>query len=135
MNKWIIVSFGSLTAVSLFSMYIGNHLARGILCNYVYMTPYLMPVIYILGFFLGYSIPQLLSKINKNDLAELFSRDEKEVILIALNKGLQTEVSKKIGKVKSHRTIRALENKGLVIKEKKGKTYTLKPGKKLQKII
>ena len=135
MNKWIIVSFASLTLVSLFGMYVGNHIAQGIICNYVFMTPYLLPVVYILGFFLGYSIPQLISKRDPKNLINLFKGDEKIAVEVAIQCGIQTDVAKKIGKVRAHRVIRNLEITGILEKEKFGRTYKLKLGKKLQKLI
>ncbi len=133
MEKWTVVAVGSLAAISVFSLYVGVHLARGILCNYVYATPYALPLVYVLGFFLGYAIPQM-EKEHRN-IADLFDGDEKVVVEVALRGGMQSEVARKIGKVKAHRVIRAMENRGLITKTKKGNTFRIHPGKRLRKFV
>ncbi|GEM_PF-3417007 len=135
MNKWVALSVISLAGISLFSLYVGVHIAKGIICSYVNLAPYLMPVVYVLGFFLGYSLIQIKSERKPEDLADLFEEEERDVVLVALQGGTQAEVARKIGKVKAHRTVRSLETKGIVIREKKGNTYRLKPGKKLLKLL
>ena len=132
-EKWIVVAMGSLAGISLFSLYVGIHLARGILCNYIYLTPYALPLVYVLGFFLGYAIPQIRQK--KIDIKEFFEKEERIVVEGALLGETQAEIARKIGKVKAHRIIRRLENRGIVRKERYGNTYVLKPGKRLEKFL
>ena len=134
MNKWMVISILSLAAVSLFSLYIGSHIAQGIICSYVHLAPYLIPTSYVLGFFLGYALHQIREK-PKGDVSEVFEGDRKLAVKVAVAGGMQADVAKKIGKVRAHRTIRSLENKGIVERVKKGNTYVLKPGKKLEKLI
>jgi uncharacterized membrane protein len=134
MNRWVALSVVSLAGISFFSIYIGTHIAQGIICNYIQIIPYLLPTAYVLGFFLGYSLIQIKSERKPEDVADLFEGNEKEAVLVALRDGTQADVARKVGKVRAHRTIRALETKGIVEKIKKGNTYLLKPGKKLQKL-
>lgn len=135
MNKWVALSVLSLAGISLFSMYVSSHIAQGIICNYVNLAPYLLPVSYVLGFFLGYSLIQIKSDRKPEDVADLFQGFEKEVVLVALRGGTQADVARKVGKVRTHRTVRSLETKGLIVREKAGNTYQLKAGKKLEKLF
>jgi hypothetical protein len=135
MNKWIALSVLSLAGISIFSMYVISHMVQGIICNYVSLAPYLLPVSYVLGFFLGYSLIQIKSERKPVELAELFEGVEKEVVLVTIRGGTQAEVARTAGKVRTHRAVRALENKGVVTREKAGNTYLLKPGRKLQKLF
>jgi len=135
MNKWVALSVISLAGISLFSLYVGTHIAKGIICSYVNLAPYLMPVVYVLGFFLGYSLIQIKSERKPEDLADLFEEGERDVVLAALRGRTQADIARKAGKVKAHRIVRSLETKGIVIREKKGNTYRLKPGKKLRKLL
>ena len=135
MNKWIALSVVSLAGISLFSMYVSSHIAQGIICNYVNLAPYLLPVSYVLGFFLGYSLIQIKSNRKPVELADLFEGVEKEIVSVTIRGGTQAEVARKVGKVRTHRAVRSLETKGIVVREKKGNTYLLKPGRKLQKLF
>mgnify|MGYP000038165211 CR=1 FL=1 len=128
------VAVGSLAGISLFSVYVGIHLARGIICNYIYLTPYALPLVYVLGFFLGYAIPHIRAS-KPPRVEELFEDGERVVVEAALQGLTQADVAKKLGKVRAHRIIRELENRGIVEREPRGNTFILKPGKKLAKIL
>ncbi|HDR53277.1 MAG TPA: hypothetical protein ENN60_01205 [archaeon] len=133
---WVVLAVGSLVAISLFSIYVTGHLAQGILCSYVYLTPYFLPVAYILGFLFGYAIPQITQKErDPKQLAGLFEGDEREAVMVALEGKTQADLSSKIGKVRAHRTIRKLETTGLVQKERVGRSYRLVPGARLKKVL
>ena len=134
MNKWVALAIISLAGVSLFSLYIASHIAQGIICSYVHLAPYLIPTSYVLGFFLGYALHQIQDR-TKGDISDVFEGDKKIAVRVAVSGGLQSDIAKKIGKVRAHRTIRALENKGIIEKVKQGNTYVLRPGKKLEKLI
>ena len=69
------------------------------------------------------------------ELADLFEGVEKEIVSVTIRGGTQAEVARKVGKVRTHRAVRSLETKGIVVREKKGNTYLLKPGRKLQKLF
>ncbi len=133
MNGWILIAVGSLTGISVFSLYVGVHLARGILCNYVYLMPYMLPVAYALGFFLGYAIPQIQKQRVPVEL--LFEGEEREVVIAAMRGRNQSELSRKLGKVRAHRVVRSLEVRGIIEKEKEGNTYRLRPGKILRRVL
>lgn len=130
----MVTSILSLAGVSLFALYIASHIAQGIICSYVHLAPYLIPTSYVLGFFLGYALHQIQDK-KKGDVSEVFEGDQKVAVKTAVARGMQSDIAKKIGKVRAHRTIRTLENKGIIERVKQGNTYALKPGKKLEKLI
>ncbi|MBD3155686.1 MAG: hypothetical protein GF368_03455 [Candidatus Aenigmarchaeota archaeon] len=80
----------------------------------------------------------MFSKIEKTEkkstreargLLDLLQEDEKKFILnIVENKGeiLQSKLSKKFGKVKTFRTLEGLRKRGIVTKEKYGRTNKIK---------
>ena len=135
MDRWVLLSVISLVGISLFSLYVGNHLAKGIICSYVFLTPYALPLVYGLGFLLGYSLPQLKQSDAKNHVVELFTGDEREAVKAAIEGKKQAHVAAKIGKVRAHRVIRNLETRGIVQRKRKGNTYQLLPGKNLEKLL
>ena len=135
MDRWVLLTVISLVGISLFSLYVGNHLAKGIICSYVFLTPYALPLVYGLGFLLGYSLPQLRQKDTGKYIIGLFTGDEQEVVKAAIEDRTQADVAAKIGKVRAHRTIRALETKGIIERERRGNTYRILPGKNLRKLL
>ena len=135
MDKWILLSVASLVGISIFSLYVADHLAKGIICSYVFLTPYALPLVYGLGFLFGYSLPQLRQKDVRKNVLGLFTGDERIVIEATMFGKNQAELAVKIGKVRAHRTIKSLELRGLVERTKTGNTYRLKPGKNLEKML
>jgi hypothetical protein len=135
MDKWVVLSVLSLAGISLFSLYVGMHIAMGIICSYVHLTPYIMPVAYVLGFFLGYSLIQIKSRTDPKDLSQLFDGSDEAAVSLALGGGTQSDLAASLGKVKAYRTVKDLRTRGIIEREKKGNTYLLKPGKKLKKLM
>ena len=135
MDRWILLSVASLVGVSIFALYIADHLAKGIICSYVFLTPYALPLVYGLGFLLGYSLPQLRQKDARKNVIGLFTGDERTVVEAAVSGKNQSELAGSIGKVRAHRTIKSLELRGLVERKRTGNTYQLKPGKNLEKML
>jgi len=126
----------SLVAISLFSIYVAGFTSQGIMCSYVTMMPYFLPISFALGLLFGFALPQITRKErDPKQVANLFGKEEKEVILAAIEGRTQSEVSTKIGKVKAFRTIRKLENKGLVMKVAEKGSYRLTPGPRLKKLL
>ncbi len=134
MNGYIVLAVLSLALFSLFSLYVGIHLEKGVICSYVYLAPYVIPISYVLGFLFGYAIPQI-SRPNPKRVLALFEGDEKFVLEIAFKHGTQAEVARKLGRVRAHRLVKELERRGLVERVKKGATYQLKPGSKIVKLF
>ncbi len=133
---WTVLAVLSLVAISLFSIYVAGFTSQGIMCSYVTMMPYFLPISFALGLLFGYAVPQITRKEKDPKLvANLFENDEKEVILAAIENRMQSEVSAKIGKVKAFRIIRKLEMKGLVGRKQEGGTYRLTPGGRLKGVL
>lgn len=136
MNKWVVLSVLSLAGISLFSLYVGMHIAQGIICQYVHLMPYLLPVVYVLGFVLGYSLIQIKQEgVKPGHLAGVFEGDDREAVKLALEGGTQADLAGRIGKVRAHRAVKGLATRGLLEREEHGNTYRLMPGKKLRKLL
>ena len=133
---WTVLAVLSLVGISLFSIYVAGFTSQGIMCSYVTMMPYFLPISFALGLLFGYALPQIARKErDPQQVANLFEGDEKAVVLAAVGNKMQSEVSAKIGKVKAFRTIRRLENKGVVVKVAEKGSYRLAPGPRLKKLL
>jgi hypothetical protein len=141
----IMIITGFIFAVSFATLYVQTHIVEGTACSCTLPIPVLIPTFSSLGVFVGSFVYYLIfSKIEKNerestrearDLLELLQNDEKKIILNIVENGgemLQSKLSRKFGKVKTFRTLEGLRKRGIVTKEKHGRTnkIKLKPGYK-----
>jgi uncharacterized membrane protein len=75
---------------------------------------------------------------NMEILYKILDNDEKKIIKnLVNNKGrlAQFKISGKLGKVKSHRVVKKLEEKGIINIEKRGKNNIIRLTKNLQKSL
>ena len=72
---WTVLAVLSLVGISLFSIYVAGFTSQGIMCSYVTMMPYFLPISFALGLLFGYAIPQITRKErDPKQLANLFIR-------------------------------------------------------------
>ncbi|MEM5793119.1 MAG: hypothetical protein QXY45_02040 [Candidatus Aenigmatarchaeota archaeon] len=139
---------GFIFAVSFATLYAQTHIAEGTACSCKLPIPVLIPTFSSLGVFVGSFVYYLMfSRIKdkenktKRDLVELLDilpSDERELLKMLIeNKGqiTQSKISKEFGKVKSFRVLESLRRRGIVVKERYGKTNMVKLEKKFEEIL
>ncbi len=80
---------------------------------------------------------ELKTKRNVRKLLELLPEDERKIIEKLLEKDyiLQSEISEELGKVKAHRVIKKLEERGIIERSKHGKTYIIRLKKEYKQLL
>ena len=114
------------------------------------LLTYLSPVFVAIGFVIGAAAFYLFTeskkveyvevKSNPEAILKLLSKDERKVVAKIVEEGgkaLQSEISlmEGMGKVKSHRILERLEQRGVLEKEQHGKTNLVKLTKELREIF
>jgi len=135
----IMIITGFIFAVSFATLYVQTHIVEGTACSCTLPIPVLIPTFSSLGVFVGSFVYYLMfSKLENTDrestreardLLELLQNDEKKIILNIVENGgemLQSKLSRKFGKVKAFRTLEGLRKRGIISKEKHGRTNKIK---------
>jgi len=142
-NKKIAISImvitGFVFAVSFGTLYVQTNIAEGTVCSCTLPIPLLIPTFSSLGVFVGSLVYYLMfAKIKESEkksteyaknLLNMLRGDEREIITkIIENKGeiTQSKLSAIFGKVKTFRVLENLRKRGIVVKEKYGKTNVIK---------
>ncbi len=114
------------------------------------LLTYLIPVFIAIGFILGAAafyfftenkkVEYVEVKPNPEAILKLLSKEERKVVSKIVEEGgkaLQSEISMLdgMGKVKSHRVIDRLVDRGIIEKEQHGKTNLVKLTKELREIL
>ncbi len=126
MRKVMLVSV-TLAVISLLSIISQFYVAKGIICVYVKILPYLLPLAYLLGLFTDLLCEEKEPCREKmyRLLKRIFRGDEIAAIEVAVRGGTQAELAGKIGKVRASRVVKRLESMGILRREKKNQTYVL----------
>lgn len=144
----VILIAGFIFIVSFSTFYAQVHIDRGDLCSCTVPIPLLIPILSSLGIFVGSLVYYLLFPKIEEDrekytrdtltLIDLLSPEEREIVKTIVESGgkvTQSKISMKIGKVKTHRILKELESRGVVEKERYGKTNMVKLAEKFAKIF
>lgn len=148
-DKKVIVIFGTIISgfiflVSFATLYAQTHIIEGTACSCTLPIPLLIPMFSSFGIFVGlisfYIFSPYFSKEKRdlNLLLKFFESNESLVIkMLTENEGkiTQSKISRAIGKVNSYRTIEKLVRRGIVVKEKYGKTNVIKLKEDFKKIL
>ncbi|MEM5853572.1 MAG: hypothetical protein QXS37_03490 [Candidatus Aenigmatarchaeota archaeon] len=140
------ITTGFIFLVSITTLYVQSQITERGFCPIP--LPVLVPAFASLGVFVG-SLTYYLTFIKLEEseekkegffynLLEMLPSEEKNVIkMIIENKGevLQSKISRSMGKVKTFRTIENLMKRGVVLKEKYGKTNKIKLSEKFRDLI
>lgn len=128
----MIVLSGFVLVVSGASLYTQMQISSGNACGCFIPIALFIPFLASVGLFIGMLVYSLLSpseskeKINREDFLKLFDGDERKIIGELIEKGeiLQSRLVKRTGlsKVKVHRVLKKLKEKGIVEKEPAGKS-------------
>ncbi len=126
---------GFIFGVSFATLYAQTHIVGGSACSCTLPIPVLIPTFSSLGVFVGSFVYYLMSSrlketerqstLDARKLLELLQNDERKILeKIVENKGeiLQSKLSRKFGKVKTYRTLGGLRKRGIITKDKHGKT-------------
>jgi len=148
MQKLVILGIlisGFSFAVSFATLYAQTHILEGTACTCTLPIPILIPTFASLGIFIGlitYSLlsPFLQKRYSKSLdlLLDMLEPDEALVVKSLLNNNgevSQAKLSKELGKVKAHRIIERLKQRGIVEKESYGKTKKIKLSAKFLRLI
>ena len=127
MRRVMLVSV-TLAVISLLSIISQFYVAKGVICVYVKILPYLLPLAYLLGLFTALLFEEKEPCREKmyRLLRRIFRGDEMTAVEIALREGTQAELAGKIGKVRASRVVKKLESMGIIRRKKKNQTYVLK---------
>jgi hypothetical protein len=144
----VILISGFIFAVSLSTLYAQINIAEGTACKCTLPIPILIPTFSSLGILIGcFVYYTMFSKIHETEkritedsqvLLDMLHPDEKTIIKqLVENKGeaFQSKISKVLGKVKSFRVIENLKIRGIIVKEKYGKTNKIKLNDKFIRIL
>jgi len=119
--------------------YVSDALRRGIFCALNLPIPLFIPFFFLIGLVAGVLVHKLFEtppRVDPSTVAALFNKEE-EVFIVenVLKNGsvLQSEVSRRFGRVRATRAVAALEAKDIIRRERVGKTYVLLPGPALLK--
>ena len=151
-DKKIIIGVALIAAfvfsVSFGTLYAQTHIIEGTACSCTLPIPLLIPTFSSLGVFIGSLVYYLMSfKIRANRekhtedmfvILDMLNLEEKEIIKkIIKNNGriTQSKLSSIFGKVKTFRVLENLRKRGVIIKEKYGKTNIIKLNEKFEKIF
>jgi len=152
MKKYLILTTFLLASfvfcVSFATFYVQIEIERGNVCGCTIPIPMFIPMFSSLGILVGSGVYYFLfSKLEKRRASvemcrkhflSLLGGDERYVVENLLKNGgkvPQSIISRELGKVKTFRVVRRLEKKGLIEKERYGKTYIIKLGKELKEFI
>ena len=135
---------GFIFMVSFSTLYAQTKITEGTACSCTLPIPLLIPTFSSLGIFIGSIVYYLLQPKRDENIEKienglnrkiikaiinLLPQNESEIIKMLIdNDGslTQSKISSVLGKVKAFRSIKSLEKKGLVEKEKYGKTNMIK---------
>jgi len=118
-------------SVSFATIYAQIHIIEGTACYCTIPIPILIPTFASLGLVIGLTTYLIVTRnpevktMKKEDFLKLFDQEERAVIEEILENGgsvTQSKISRKIGKVKAFRILENLRRKGVIEKEKYGKT-------------
>jgi len=139
---------GFIFSVSFATLYAQTHISEGTACSCKLPIPILIPTFSSLGIFVGSFVYYLLfSRItdtevkSKEDLMkflDILPADEKMVLKRVIENGgkiTQSKLSMEFGKVKSFRIVEGLRRRGVVSKERYGKTNLVQLDKKFEEIL
>lgn len=121
--------------ISVATMYAQTEIISGNACYCTFPIPLLIPTFASLGLFTGLLTYYLLfPKVKKDDkkileiVKNLLNEEERTVFEMVIKEKeiTQAKVSRILGKVKAFRVIESLKRKGLITKEKIGKTSKIK---------
>lgn len=151
LKNWVLalmILTGFIFVASLATFYVQTEIERGNIYGCTVPIPIFIPMFSSLGLFVGsmvyyFMFPKIEER--KENRIELFRKllslleeDEKLVFEELIeNDGevQQSKLSRKIGKVKAFRVIEKLKRKGVIEKEKYGKTNVIKLKEELRKLI
>lgn len=151
----VILITGFIFGVSFSTLYAQTHIVAGTACGCTLPIPILIPTFSSLGVFIGSIVYYLMfpkieekrTRIRENKekyetnlktVLDMLEKNEKQVIekLIENNgKVLQSKLSKQLGKVKTFRTVENLRKRGIVEKERYGKTNFVKFTDKFKSLL
>ncbi|MBL7170194.1 MAG: hypothetical protein ISS48_04195 [Candidatus Aenigmarchaeota archaeon] len=151
-NKKITIAImlitGFIFAVSFATLYVQTHIVEGTVCSCTLPIPLLIPTFSSLGVFVGSLVYYLMfARIKETEkkstqearaLLDMLQNDEREIIKkIVENKGeiTQSKLSRSLGKVKAFRTLEILRKRGIIVKEKYGKTNMIRLNDNFREIL
>ncbi len=121
--------------ISIATMYAQTEIISGNACYCTFPIPLLIPTFASLGLFTGLLTYYLLfPKVKRDDkkileiVKNLLNEEERTVLEMVIKEKevTQAKISRILGKVKAFRVIESLKKKGLITKEKIGKTSKIK---------
>ena len=131
--------------------YVATLVASGNVCGCAIPVPLYIPLFFALGVVAGIALLKIISasgpcrgisvgsaRVSPDSIAKLFNREEEwYIVREILEKGsiLQSDVSKRFGKVRSSRAVAALESRDVVSRERVGRTYVLLAGPALRALV
>ncbi len=132
-------------AVSFATLYAQTHIIEDTVCSCTLPIPVLIPTFSSLGIFVGLIVYYILFPRAEERQSEAFEKildilepNEREVIrLLISNKGeiSQAKLSSRFGKVKAFRILERLKKRGVIEKEKCGKTNKIKLSKEFSILL
>ena len=144
----IMLITGFVFAVSFSTLYAQTHIIEGTACACTLPIPVLIPTFSSLGILIGSVVyyamfPKLMETEKKlaedsRVILDMLQLDEKNIIKkIIENKGqiTQSKLSSLFGKVKTFRVLENLKRRGIIIKEKYGKTNKIKLNEKFKEVL
>ncbi|MGC8993159.1 MAG: helix-turn-helix transcriptional regulator [Candidatus Aenigmatarchaeota archaeon] len=150
LGRKIILVFGAILsgfifAVSFATLYAQTQIIEGKACSCTLPIPLLIPMFSSFGILIGlisfYIFSQHFTKGENKDfslLLKIFEPSESLVIKMLIEndgKITQSKISRNIGKVNSYRVIEKLIKRGIITKEKYGKTNIIKLKEEFRKIL
>ncbi len=136
---------GFISIVSLITMYIQTRLIKeGSACLCIVPVYLLVPILSCFGLLIGFIVYSMLAETKEKAIARnirhtlmFLDPDERAVIeKIINNKQIsQAAISKELGKVKAHRIVAKLLQKGIIKAVNDGKTKKLRLHDKLEKLF
>jgi len=151
-NKKLIITImlitGFIFAVSFSTLYAQTHIVEGTACACTLPIPVLIPTFSSLGILVGsfvyYATSSKVKESKKKSvegtqtLLSMLQANEREIIgKLIENKGeiSQSKLSSIFGKVKTFRVLENLKRRGIIIKEKYGKTNKIKLNEKFREVL
>ena len=135
-------------AVSFGTLYVQTHISEGTACSCTLPIPVLIPTFSSLGVFVGSLVYYLMfARIKESEkklsedakvMLDMLPNDEKEMILRLVGSNgeiSQSRLSGIFGKVRTFRTVESLKKRGIVVKEKYGKTNMVKLESRFRNIL
>ncbi|NCN38765.1 MAG: hypothetical protein COY38_02615 [Candidatus Aenigmarchaeota archaeon CG_4_10_14_0_8_um_filter_37_24] len=144
----VMVLTGFIFAVSFGTLYVQTHISEGTACSCTLPIPVLIPTFSSLGVFVGSLVYYLMfARIKESEkklsedakvMLDMLPNDEKEMILRLVGSNgeiSQSRLSGIFGKVRTFRTVESLKKRGIVVKEKYGKTNMVKLESRFRNIL